>query len=427
MLYQMHKLCYRQIYEIVNESNSHDYRLKRIIEFSLFIMWILRIIMALFSFLIDYNNYWLYDPHSQFIYNLNEKLYVYYSTKALLTLFVIMVALYIVFIHRTDSIVYKIFDDFIVINSQQIQQCYHPMAIIENKLQLATFELKNLSHLTVRTRSMIALTLTGMDHFNYVAHILTFIFLLPILYFYYFNTIIHLDHWYQKLISWIDLPTVIFMFFITERLFLIGITFIAINAISSKIQLEPIERFLFKMANEKHYMIIRKCQLNHAVDWRLAKILKLHTLHCRNNMIIFRKFWGRLVLLWIAFGIPLTASILFILIIKNPTWIEQFCFTAILIVHSAVIIQAHLILARQTNQLHRPKYHLTRIIPNITCIKLKIRYDDWHHRLVCGNQQKYGSTIPIIGTITRQLVFEMITIYVGFLLFLFQYLRDIYQ
>nr|XP_046915836.1 uncharacterized protein LOC124496367 isoform X1 [Dermatophagoides farinae] len=389
-----------------------------------------------------------------------------------------MVALYIVFIHRTDSIVYKIFDDFIVINSQQIQQCYHPMAIIENKLQclyrqnlqqkysssssssslcppfksiiewyywqktriqfyielrhlnlkkVATFELKNLSHLTVRTRSMIALTLTGMDHFNYVAHILTFIFLLPILYFYYFNTIIHLDHWYQKLISWIDLPTVIFMFFITERLFLIGITFIAINAISSKIQLEPIERFLFKMANEKHYMIIRKCQLNHAVDWRLAKILKLHTLHCRNNMIIFRKFWGRLVLLWIAFGIPLTASILFILIIKNPTWIEQFCFTAILIVHSAVIIQAHLILARQTNQLHRPKYHLTRIIPNITCIKLKIRYDDWHHRLVCGNQQKYGSTIPIIGTITRQLVFEMITIYVGFLLFLFQYLRDIYQ
>ena len=135
--------------------------------------------------------------------------------------------------------------------------------------------------------------------------------------------------------------------------------------------------------------------------------LKLHTLHCRNNMIIFRKFWGRLVLLWIAFGIPLTASILFILIIKNPTWIEQFCFTAILIVHSAVIIQAHLILARQTNQLHRPKYHLTRIIPNITCIKLKIRYDDWHHRLVCGNQQKYGSTIPIIGTITRQLVFEV--------------------
>nr|XP_027195650.1 uncharacterized protein LOC113790214 [Dermatophagoides pteronyssinus] len=237
MYFQIRRLCYGQMKEICENRQTLGYRIKHSIEIILFIFWLIRMSLAILSYCSHKFNYWLYDPCVILFYDQNPKLFVHYTFIVAIIVLTAMMETYVIFLYRLDPIVRQYFYDMVVVNTEQISQCYHSPEEIKQTLEnmyqtnmkqfdyknifcstsslyyiqrvycwiktriqfilllghldlkkASSYKLKSLPYLSIKSRSMLELGLSCMDKFFYYLHFVLILFFIPAMIFYYYIT-----------------------------------------------------------------------------------------------------------------------------------------------------------------------------------------------------------------------------------------------
>ncbi|XP_075589907.1 uncharacterized protein LOC142597775 [Dermatophagoides farinae] len=432
--------------------------------------------LAIFSYRRQELNYWLYDPCTVLFHHLNPKLHIHYTCIVAIIVLTAMVETYFIFFYRTTPSVYQYLYDLVVVNTKQITHCYYPQDMITqmvkktyrinlkkfqynnmifhhssplhhigqfycwhmtkiqfklqlkhlNRRKLSSFKLRSLPYLSIKSRSMLQLGLYCMDTIVYYFHFFIGFFAMPAMIFYYYTIwdIFHPTHWYYHLLLLIEIAIILHNGFLIFQLIWIISTLIVLLVIAfCSIQLEAMNNLLKRI----HIHLSNRLPIySKSRTFNLLSSLYFeHGRICQFYMIIFTKLLGKILLVFLAFTLPMNVLFLIVFCTKNLSWIEKMEIAIIFCFHSFILIQSQLTLAMQTEILHHPKKYLVSIIRNVICLRLKMKLSDLHYRLTQG--PKYGPILSIFGAITNRIVLQMVIIYIGFLIFILSNFQNIYQ
>lgn len=125
-------------------------------------------------------------------------------------------------------------------------------------------------------------------------------------------------------------------------------------------------------------------------------------------MECYKEIWGITLFNYLILSLPLTIICILAIINNINQMFLVISIGIVLVTNTEVIISQLLTMAWQTSTLHKTKKYLPKIIANINFNKhwrLKLRMEDWFHRLNRG--KKYGPYVPNIGDITFNKVFDV--------------------
>lgn len=168
-------------------------------------------------------------------------------------------------------------------------------------------------------------------------------------------------------------------------------------------RLRKIESFLFITKQKKKHFF---CKSN----FILQKIFQIYFDYfkmIKYITMLYPVYWSNPLYLFIIISIPLNVTANMALF-KNLKLTDLIIVNSLVISTSLVTLTIFSIMAKETNEIQRPRRYLYKIIPWIDGnrkLYLKLLLEEWFHKISFG--KRYGPRISTIGTVTRSLMYRV--------------------